>query len=61
MVSYKPRRPVKDAPVQKIINDDVAQHPAWGKRLMFGWMRELGHDYSECTVHRVYWQSGHAT
>lgn len=60
MVTYKPRQPAKDAPVQKIINDVVAKHPAWGKRLVFGWMREQGHDYSECTVHRVYRQSGHA-
>lgn len=45
--------------MRKIINDVVAKHPAWGKRLVYGWMREQGHDYSECTVHRVYRQSDH--
>jgi len=46
--------------MRKIINDVVAKHPAWGKRLVYGWMREQGHDYSECTVHCVYRQRGHA-
>jgi transposase InsO family protein len=60
MMNYQHRQPVKDAPVRTAIDDVVAKHPAWGKRLVFGWMREQGHDYSECTVHRVYRQSGHA-
>ena len=60
MLTYRPRKPTKDAPVRAIISDVVEQHLAWGKRLVFGWMREQGHDYSVCTVHRVYRQSGHA-
>lgn len=60
MMNYQHRQPVKGAPVRTAIDDVVAKHSAWGKRLVFGWMREQGHDYSECTVHRVYRQSGHA-
>jgi len=60
MLTYQRRLPVKDAPLRTIINGVVAEHPAWGKRLVFGWMREQGHDYSACIVHRVYRQSGHA-
>jgi putative transposase len=60
MMNYQHRQPVKDAPVRMTVDDVLAEHPACGKRLVFGWMREQGHDYSECTVYRVYHQSGHA-
>jgi hypothetical protein len=36
MLTYRPRHPTKDAPVRAIIKDVVEQHPAWGKRLVFG-------------------------
>lgn len=60
MLTYRLRQPTKDAPVRAIIGDVVAQHPTWGKRLVYGWMRERGYDYSACTVYRVYRQSGYA-
>ncbi|MFQ6540288.1 IS3 family transposase [Aphanothece stagnina] len=60
MVTYRLRQPIKDAPVRRIIHDVVTQHPTWGKRLVYGWMREQGYDYSACTVYRVYRQSGYA-
>jgi len=36
MLTYRPRQPIKDEPVRAIIGDVVAQHPKWGKRLVYG-------------------------
>lgn len=60
MLTYQHQQPLKDAPVRTVIAEVVAKHPSWGNRLVFGWIRDQGHDYSECTVHRVYRQSGYA-
>lgn len=60
MVTYSHRQPVKDKPIRALIDSVVAQHPSWGKRLIFGWIRELGHAYTECSVFRIYRQAGYA-
>lgn len=40
MLTYQRRRPVNHAPPRSIVNWVVEQHSAWGKRLVFVWMRE---------------------
>ncbi len=60
MLTYERLQPKKDAPIRRLIDGVVALHPAWGKRLIFGWLREQGHGYSECSVFRIYRQAGHA-
>lgn len=42
MVKYRPRQSAKDTQVQNIISNVVAKHSAYGRRLVFGWMREQG-------------------
>jgi putative transposase len=60
MLTYRHRQPVKDGPLRALIDTVVVEHPTWGKRLINGWIRELGHSYSECSVFRIYRQAGHA-
>jgi transposase InsO family protein len=60
MLTYARLQPKKDEHIRSLINSVVAAHPAWGKRLVYGWIREQGHAYTYGCVKRVYRQAGHA-
>jgi len=60
MLTYQHRQPAKDAQVLAVINDVIEKHPAWGVRLIHGWVRENDHPYTEGCIRRVYRQAGHA-
>jgi len=60
MVRYKRTQPGKDAPVRAAIDAVIQAHPTWGKRLVFGWLREQGHAFTYGCVKRVYQAAGYA-
>jgi putative transposase len=60
MLTYVRLQPKKDEQIRTLINSVVAAHPAWGRRLLFGWILEQGHAYTYWCVKHVYKQAGHA-
>lgn len=58
MLTYEHRQPVKDAAARAAIDSVVSAHPAWGRRLVYGWLREQGHQFSICSVYRIYRSAG---